>query len=666
MSDVRPYTPKHLADKILRQKSALEGERKQVTVLFVDVKDSTRLAARVDPETWHKILDRFFARLAEAIHRFEGTVNQYTGDGVMALFGAPIAHEDHAQRACHAALAICVDMREFAAELRRALGLRFGVRVGLNSGEVIVGAIGDDLRMDYTAQGHTVNLAARMQQQAAAGRAYLTAHTAALVDAYFELEAIGKVKLKGVREPVRTFALAGAGSARSRIEVSRARGFSRFVGREREVSVLDRALERALAGDGRALCVTGAPGLGKSRLCHDALERWTGQKVAIAQAHCPAHGRSLALAVLRELLRSFFDLSPGARPAVSRKQVRAQLRFLRSADDGDHALVHSFLGLATPDDPLPALPPAARRDRLFALTCGLVQARSAREPLVLLVDDVQWIDGESELFLARLVDAIGFTRTLLLLNARPEYDAPWLGANHVERLELGPLDARASDSLLRDLVGTSPALAELCSLVTARAAGNPLFAEEIVQALVDQGALARERLGMRLVREVHEIQIPATVQSLLTARVDALSPTAKRALQIAAVVGKRFSEPVLAAVLGEDAAALPEALITLQRADLVHADGEQELAFKHPLTQEVAYGSLLQEAREARHESVARALQALHQDRLGEHADLIAHHWEGAGKRQEGRRWRRLAALRVTNIQLRRPEAHLKDRGKFR
>ena len=655
MTQPRPYTPHHLAEKILRSRSALEGERKQVTVLFVDVKDSMRLAARVDAEAWHRILDRFFGLLADAIHRFEGTVNQYTGDGVMALFGAPIAHEDHAQRACHAALAIAEQVREFAAELRQATGLRFSVRVGLNSGEVVVGAIGDDLRMDYTAQGHTVGLAARMQQSATAGRIYLTGHTAALVAEYFELEPVGKVRVKGVREAVKTFALVGAGRARSRIQASRARGFSRFVGREPEVEALERALARAESGDGRVVGVLGSPGVGKSRLCHDSISRWRAQKIAVAEAHCPAHGRTLAFAVLRDLLRSFFAITPGQRPAASRKQVRAKLKRVRSATDEDHALVLHFLGLASPRDALPALAPDARRDRLFALACGLVQAQSAREPTVLFLDDVQWIDAESEAFLARLADAVGFTRTLLLLNARPEYQAPWMSASYFERIELAPLSAQASDSLLRGLVGADPALEPVCALVNARAAGNPLFAEEIVQALVEQGALARERNGMRLVREVEEIRIPATVQSLLTARVDSLPPGAKRALQVAAVAGKRFEEALLRAVLGDAAAALPEALRTLARADLIHPDGASHFAFKHPLTQEVAYGSQLQEVRAARHEAVARALQELHADRLGEQADLLAHHWDAAGKRGEARRWRRLAALRVTNIQLRRP-----------
>ncbi|MFI5317586.1 MAG: AAA family ATPase [Myxococcota bacterium] len=655
MTQPRTYTPKHLAEKILRQKSALEGERKQVTVLFVDVRDSMRLAARVGAEEWHRILDRFFALLAEAVHRFEGTINQYTGDGIMALFGAPIAHEDHAQRACHSALAICEQVRAFGVELRRESGLRFNVRVGLNSGEVIVGAIGDDLRMDYTAQGHTVGLAARMQQNAAAGRAYLTAHTAALVADFFALEPVGKVRVKGVREAVKTFALAGSGRARSRIDVSRARGFSRLVGRGAEVAALEAALVRAVDGDGRVVAVSGSPGVGKSRLCHDAVERWRARGIAVAQAHCPSYGRTLAFAAMRDLLRSFFSISPDARSAVSRKQVRKQLETVRSAGPHDRALVFQFLGLASEKDELPALAPAARRERLFALACALVQARSAREPTVLALDDVQWIDAESDAFLARLVDAVGFTRTLLLLNARPEYAAPWLTTSYCERLELPPLSAEASESLVRDLLGADPVLDPLCALVNARAAGNPLFAEEIVQSLVDQGALARERAGMRLVRDVDEIQIPATVQSLLSARIDALPAPAKLVLQMASVIGKTFSEPLLRLALGDAAPDLDEALRSLQGADLVRADEPTTYAFRHPLTHEAAYTVQLQETRSARHEAVARAVQELHEDRLGEHADLLAHHWSAAGRRSEALRWRRLAALRVTKIQLRRP-----------
>jgi class 3 adenylate cyclase len=657
MTEPRAYTPNHLAEKILRSRSALEGERKQVTVLFVDVKDSMRLAERVGAEAWHRVLDRFFALLTDAIHRFEGTVNQYTGDGVMALFGAPLAHEDHAQRACHAALRIREEMRGFAQELRRSSKLRFAVRVGLNSGEVIVGAIGDDLRMDYTAQGHTVGLAARMQQSAGTGRIYLTGDTAALVSEYFELEAVGRLRVKGVRGQVRAYELRGPGAVATRIEASRARGFSRFVGRAEELARLDGALERASAGQGQVLTVIGAPGLGKSRLCEHAVTRWRAQGLSITEARCPSHGRALPFAALRELLHSFTGCAREASDPARRKRVRSHLRRLRSASGDDQALVFEFLGL-TGDGAKP-LGSRARRDRLFALVCGLVQERSAREPTVVAVDDVQWIDAESEQFLSHLADAVGWTRTLLLLNARPEYGPPWLSLSYSETLALPPLGEEDSARLLADLLGDGADLAPLRALVAARAAGNPLFAEEIVQSLVEQGALERSPGGARLLRPVAEISIPPNVQSLIGARIDSLPAPAKHALQLASVIGKRFHERELRAVLEEDAESLVPALRALQAADLIHPESTEPAApftFNHPLTQEVAYALQLQETRAERHAKVARALESVHADRLGEQASLLAHHWDAAGKRAEASRWRRLAALRVTNIRPRRKE----------
>ena len=657
MAHPRAYTPKHLAERILRSRSALEGERKPVTVLFVDVVDSIRLSERAGAEAWHRVLDRFFALLADAIHRFEGTINQYTGDGVMALFGAPLAHEDHAQRACHAALLIREQLRVFAAELRRGLGLRFATRVGLNSGEVIVGAIGDDLRMDYTAQGHTVGLAARMQQSAGPGRVRLTAGTAALVAPYFEL-APGRSRIKGVSRLVKTFELIGPGANRTRIEASRARGFSRFVGRERELEALDRALGRATDGDGGAVGVFGAPGVGKSRLCQDAADRWQARGVSVAQSHCPPHGKALPFAALLELLESFLGLAADERPPTRRKKVRDGLRTLRSAGPDDARLVLEFLGLGKDPGKLGSVDARARRERLFALVCGLVQARSARTPTLLVFDDAQWMDAESETFLAHLVDAVGFTRTLLLLNARPEYTAPWMKEPRFERIELAPLAGHESNLLLRELLGDDPALAELRARVQTHAAGNPFFAEETVQSLFERGALVRENGAVRLAAPVETLELPVGVQSLIAARIDALPGSAKHVLQLAAVIGKRFAEPVLRAALGDDAAELGDALRALQAADLVHpesADPSAPFTFTHPLTQEVAYAVQLQEARTERHHAVALALQEVFAARLGQHAALLAHHWAAAGQRAEAARWKRFAALQVTNIQLRRP-----------
>ena len=674
----RAYTPNHLVERILNLRSAIEGERKQVTVFFVDVKESLHLAGRVDPEDWHRILDRFFAILADGIHRFEGTINQFTGDGVMALFGAPLAHEDHAQRACHAALQLREQVRLYAQELKRTRGLTFGVRMGLNSGEVIVGTIGDDLRMDYTAQGHTVGLAARMQQIAAAGAIYLTAHTAALVSSFFTLEPVGRVRIRGVREPVRTFALVEAKPIRTRLEASRARGFSSFVGRADEVATLEAALSRAVAGHGRVVGVVGAPGVGKSRLCQEVVDRWRAEGMAVAEAHCPAHGKALPYATLLDLVRGFFAIAADERPAGSRRRVRARLRRLHRGLEEELPLLLDFLGLPDPKRPPPVLDAGARRERLSACVCRLVQTQSASAPTVLLIDDVHWIDDESNAILAQLVEAVGWTRTLLLLNFRPEYTADWMQASYYRSLALAPLASDGADALVHELLGDEPALAAVRAVIKERAAGNPFFIEEIVQSLVDQGVLVREgparaaagnggreRGRLRLAQPVGELLIPATVQSLLAARIDSLPEAVKYVLQGAAVIGKRFAEPVLRLALETDAVAselsavpdLGHALRTLEHADLVRPEPSErhaEYSFKHPLTQEVAYSSQLQETRARKHEAVARALAVVYADRLGEYAALLAHHWAAANKRYEAQLWRGRAALRVTNIQLRR------------
>jgi len=660
----RAYTPNHLVQKILNSRSALVGERKQVTVFFVDVKESMDLAERVDPEDWHRIMDGFFAVLADGIHRFEGTINQFTGDGIMALFGAPIAHEDHAQRACHAALHLREQLRLYAQQLRRVYGMTFAVRMGLNSGEVIVGTIGDDMRMDYTAQGHTVGLAARMQQIAAAGEIYLTAQTAALASGFFELAPVGRIRIKGVRQPVQTFALVKVGAARTRLEASRARGFSHFVGRADEVAVLEGALSRAISGFGRVVGVAGAPGVGKSRLCQEVIDRWRSEVLVVAEAHCQAHGRSLPCGALLDLLRSFFGVSPDEGAALGRRRVRSRLRHLFRAVDEDLPLLLDFLGIPDPKRPLPAMDRGARLERLFAFVCRLVQTQSAAEPLVLLIDDLHWIDPESDAFLAQLVEAVGRTRSLLLLNFRPDYSAAWMrSAVQYQPLQLAPLTSEAADELLQGLIGAGPALGNVHAAIKERSEGNPFFIEEIVESLPWRSRRSQTSV-VRVADSVSELRIPATVHALLAARIDRLPHSAKQVLHAAAVIGKRFSEPVLRlvhemeatddkspaapATLGRDTdAELASALRILQHVDLIHpvpSAPQTEYAFKHTLTQEVAYSSQLQETRARKHAAVARALEAVHADRLGEVTALIAYHWEAANEPYQARQWRERAA----------------------
>ena len=643
------YTPKHLADKILQSKSALEGERKQVTVLFADVKGSMELAEQLDPEEWHKILERFFAILTEGVHRFEGTVNQYTGDGIMALFGAPIAHEDHAHRACYAALHLRDAVREYANDVRVQHGVPFGVRIGLNSGDVVVGKIGDDLRMDYTAQGHTVGLAQRMEALAESGRACLSEHTARLVTGYFQLQDLGRTKVKGVSEPVGLFDLEGVGPFRTRLDRSRARGLSTFVGRDSEMGLLEAALQSALAGHGRIVGVVAQAGVGKSRLCFEFTESCRARGIVVHEAHCPAHGKTLAHLPVFELLRSYFGLVDGDSARVAREKIAGRLLLLDRAFDNVLPLIWDFLRVPDPERPVEAIDASVRQQQLHDFSRRLVRARSEREPAVLFFDDLHWIDPASDAFLAQLVEAARGTRTLLLVNFRPEYRADWMQRSDYQQLPLTPLGSEALRALLAQLLGCDPSVAELPAAIEARTAGNPFFTEEVVSALIEAEQLVGAPGAYRLVGSVDRVEIPPTVQAVLAARIDRLAEREKRVLQTAGIIGKDFARPLLAQIIEAHgraplaAAELDGALRLLCDLDFLFERAlypVAEYAFKHPLTHEVAYGSQLQERRRAVHAALARVLEE------GREAPaLLAHHWDEAGEIEPAAHWHRQAAL---------------------
>jgi class 3 adenylate cyclase/tetratricopeptide (TPR) repeat protein len=644
----RSYTPKHLAEKILASRSALEGERKQVTVLFADVKGSMDLAEQVDPEEWHKIMDRFFAILSGGVHRFEGTINQYTGDGIMALFGAPIAHEDHAQRACYAALHLRDELRSYSEELRRTRGLNFSVRMGLNSGEVVVGKIGDDLRMDYTAQGQTVGLAARMEQLAAPGSAHLTEHTAKLVSGFFQLRDLGLFEIKGLHDPVRVHELEGVGQVRTRLEVSRARGFTKFVGRQSEMVALEAALEKAIAGSAQVIGVVADPGTGKSRLCYEFAERCRAREIPVYEAHGVAHGKAVPLLPILEFFRSYFGITEHDKPRVARDKIAGRMLLLDGTLTEELPLMFDFLGVPDPERPSPPLGPEARQRRFFGLIQRLARARSAREPAVILYEDLHWFDEASEEFIAyNVAEVVPGNRTLVLLNFRPEFHAAWMRRSRYQQLPLLPLGVEAIHELLANLLGTNPSLRRLADLIQERTGGNPFFIEEIVQSLVETEALAGTKGSYRLARPVEAIAVPVTVQSVLAARIDRLHEREKRLLQTASVIGMNFSEPILRRVVELGDGDLAAALHAVIDAEFLYQEAlypEAEYGFKHPLTQEVAYRSQLAERRTRVHAAVARAIEELEAGKLGEHAALLAYHWEQAGDVREAAKWHRAAA----------------------
>ena len=654
LQDPRSHTPLHLVERILTTRSALEGERKQVTVLFVDVKGSMELAQQLDLELWHRILDRFFRILGAGVGAFEGTINQFTGDGIMALFGAPLAHEDHAQRACHASLRLVGDIAAFAQELRDAHGLEFAVRMGLNSGEVVVGKIGDDLRMDYTAMGHTVGLAARLQELAAPGQIVISDQTLALVAGLFATEAIGERHVKGVREVVRAHVLRGVGDLRTRLDVARMRGLTSFVGRRDELAALDVALRRALEGHGAALGIVGAAGVGKSRLCQEFVALCRSRGIRVVEAHCLSHARKAPLAVVRDLLRSALGVAADADAGHARAQIARRLLELDPALGDVVALVQDLLGVPDPGSRELHADPAEQERAVADLLRRLLRAHGATGPLVVHLDDAHWIDPESQRLLGEVADVARLTRTLLLSNFRPDFDAGAMAPAYYRQLVVAPLGRQATSEMITNLLGTDPSVAGLGEPILERTQGNPFFIEEVVRALDASSVLVGARGAYRATRDVSELGVPATVQSLLAARIDSLGEADKRLLQSASVIGKRFSERVLTHVVELPAAEVEASLAALERAEFIHAESDAAYAFQHPLTQEVAYASQLAEQRIALHAAVARALEEVLAERLGECAAVIAHHWEQAQRSALAHRWRRLAALRVTRIQPRR------------
>ena len=645
--DARSYTPKHLADRILQSRSALEGERKQVTVLFADVTRSMELAEQLDPEEWHRILDRFFEILSEGVHRFEGTVNQYLGDGIMALFGAPIAHEDHAQRACYAALWLANELGAYSRELKREQGLGFSVRMGLHSGEVVVGKIGDDLRMDYTAQGHTVGLAARMQSLASPDTCYMTSEVASLVQGYFELSELGEFNVKGVSDPVNVFELKGMGDVRTRFDVSKARGLSRFVGRASDVQTLETALAQAQAGDGQVVGIVAEAGVGKSRLCFEFLEACRAKGLRTLEGRALSHGKNIPLLPILQAFRDYFGIDEGDGDRQVREKIVGRMLLFDEAYREDLPVLFDFFGVSDPEHPAPPMDPEVRQRQLFSVLRRTVQRDNSAGTMVTLIEDLHWLDGASEAWLEQWVDAHAGSQSLLVVNTRPEYRAEWMQKPWYRQIPLRPLGREAIADLLADLLGDKETVDALASRIYERTAGNPFFAEEVIRGLVESGNLAGERGSYRLVVPVERIEVPTNVQSLLAARIDNLDEDDKRLLQTAAVLGKEFSEPVLAAVTEQSRELLAPALQRLKAADFLYEEAiypVAEYAFKHPLTHAVALEGQLRERRRAVHERAAEAIEEDRADRLDEAAALIAHHWEEAGRALEAARWHDRAA----------------------
>jgi class 3 adenylate cyclase/tetratricopeptide (TPR) repeat protein len=624
------YTPSHLAEKILTGKRGLEGERKQVTVLFADLKGSMELLADRDPEEARKLLDPVLEHMMEAVHHYEGTVNQVMGDGIMALFGAPLAHEDHAVRACYAALRMQEAVRRYSGDLRRAQGVEVQIRVGLNSGGVVVRSIGSDLRMDYTAVGQTTHLAARMEQLAAPASIRLTAETLRLAEGFVQVAPLGPVPVKGLGEPVEVFELMGAGAARTRLEAAARRGLTRFVGRSAELEELRGALDRAAQGRGQVVAVVGEPGVGKSRLFWELLHSHRVHGWLLAQSASVSYGKATAYLPVIELLRGYFAIEGHDDPRRIREKVTGKVLTLAPALAPMMPALLALLDVPVDDAAAwRALDPLQRRQQTLDTVKRLLLRESEIQPLIVVFEDLHWIDSETQALLDGLVDSLPAARLLLLVNYRPEYRHDWGSRTYYRQIRIDPLPHETADELLEALLGGDAALAPLKQLLVRRTEANPLFLEESVRGLVETGALAGDRGAYRLTRPVEQLTVPATVQAILAARIDRLAPEAKRLLQAAAVIGKDVPMPLLMAIADAPEADVRAELARLQAMEFLYETRlfpELEYTFKHALTHEVTYQSLLRERRQGLHARIALAIERLAPERVVEQAERLAHH----------------------------------------
>jgi class 3 adenylate cyclase/tetratricopeptide (TPR) repeat protein len=630
-SDVGPraYTPAHLAEKILTARPTLAGERKQVTVLFADLKDSTELIRGLDPEAAQQLLDPALHCMMDAVHRFEGTVNQVLGDGIMALFGAPIGHEDHALRACYAALAMQAAMRATTEEVRRTRGLELRMRVGLNSGEVVVRAIGNDLHMDYSAVGETTVLAARMEQTAIPGTIRLPAATLRLVEGLVQVSALGPVPVKGLAEPVEVFELVGASAVRRRLQAAAARGLTPLVGRQPELETVQQALARAQTGHGQVVALVGDAGVGKSRLVYELIHSHRTQGWQVLESASVSYGKATPYFPVIDLLKRYCHVDDGDDTRTVRAKVTGQVLTL---DETLQETIPALLTLldAVPDDsPFRHLEPPQRRQRTLEALKRVLLRESQVQPLLLVFEDLHWIDTETQALLDRLVESLPTASLLLLVNYRPEYQHGWGSKTYYTQLRLDPLQPASAEEFLHALLGDDPSLAPLKQLLIARTEGNPFFLEESVRTLIEIGILGGTPGAHRLLQPLQGMPVPATVQAVLAARIDRLPPEDKRLLQTAAVIGADVPFALLRAIAEVPEAALHRGLAHLQAAEFLYETRlfpEQEYTFTHALTHEVTYGSLLLERRRALHARIVEALEALAPERAAEQVERLAQH----------------------------------------
>ena len=644
------YTPKFLADKILRSRSSIEGERKLVTVLFADVANYTSMAEKLDPEDVHQIMDGCFQILMDEIHKYEGTINQFTGDGVMALFGAPLAHEDHAQRACYAALAILKSLDQYGEELKNELGINFKMRIGLNSGNVVVGSIGDNLRMDYTAVGDTTNLASRMQSKAKPGTVLISENTFKLARDFFKFEFMGKVEVKGKAELQEIYELIRTSDVETRLDAAVTKGLTTFVGRKNSMAALMDAFDKVRSGSGQVVGLVGEAGVGKSRLLLELKKMLPQREHIYLEGRCLHYGNSMTYLPILDILRTYFEINQEDQKIVIKKKMKKKILDIDEKLKGIIPPLQELFSLKVDDVNFINLDPKEKRERIFQAIRELLIRLCHVKPLVLAIEDLHWIDKTSEEFLDYLIGRLAGTPILLILLYRPEYVHQWMGKSYYTQVRVDQLGISSSAQMVQAILDEAAMNLDLQNFIIKRAARNPLFIEEFTSSLLENGSIKRKNDEYVLSRKASDIQVPNTIQGIIAARMDRLEKDLKRTMQIASVIGRDFAFRILATITNKREE-LKSYLLALQGLEFIYEKQlfpELEYIFKHALLQEVAYNSLLLKRRSEIHEKIGNAIESLYSEKLEAFYEILAYHYSKGNNPDKACQYLKLSGNKAT------------------
>jgi class 3 adenylate cyclase len=651
-------TPVQFGDAISATE-VIDGERKTVTALFADIKGSMELMEDLDPEEARAIIDPALKLMIGAVHHYDGYVVQSTGDGIFALFGAPVAHEDHPQRALYAALRLQEQLSHYSNQLRSQGRLPLQARAGLNTGEVVVRSIQTSQgQAEYTPIGHSTSLAARMQVLAPIGSIAATDVTRKLCEGYFTFEALGPTVVKGVTEPINVYEVTGLGPLRTRLQRAAGRGLTKFVGREREMESLRHAAALAREGRGQIVAAMADPGVGKSRLFYE-FKATSQSGWMVLESLSISHGKASAYLPVIDLLRNYFEISPAEDERKRREKVAGKVAMLDRSLEDTLPYLFSLLRIVEGDDPLAQTDGQIKKRRTLEAIKRILLRESLKQPLMVVFEDLHWMDGESEALLNLLADSIGTSRLLLLVNYRPEYHHQWGSKTYYTQLRLDPLGKESAGEMLSTLLGTKQSLDPLKRLIVEKTEGNPLFMEEIILSLFEDGTLARNG-EVKLSMPLASLRIPPTVQGIIAARIDRLPTDEKDLLQTVAVIGHEFKLGVAQALVDKSDEQLSRMLSDLQTAEFIYeqpAADDVEYTFKHALTHDVAYNSLLTERRRLLHERTGQTIESLYCDQQEDHLTELADHFRRSGNTKKAidyllRAGERLVALTAVQTAL--------------